>query len=67
MERNKRDAAVLDIINKEVKMRRDSAEEFKKGGREDLVAQTEAEIAVLMAYLPEQLSEEAVRTWFRKR
>ena len=56
------DAAVLDIISKEVKMRRDSVEEFTKGGREDLVAQTEAEIAVLMAYLPEQLSEEAVRT-----
>ena len=56
------DVAVLDIISKEVKMRRDSVEEFKKGAREDLVTQTEAEIAVLMAYLPEQLSEEAVRT-----
>ena len=42
-------------------MRKDSIDEFKKGGREDLVAQTEAEIAVLMPYLPEQLSEEEVR------
>lgn len=52
---------VLDIIAKEVKMRRDSLEEFKKGGREDLVAQTEQEIAILTPYLPEQLSEEAIR------
>lgn len=53
---------VLDIIAKEVKMRRDSLEEFKKGGREDLVAQMEQEIAILTPYLPEQLSEEAIRT-----
>ena len=42
-------------------MRRDSLEEFKKGGREDLVAQTEAEIAVLMPYMPQQLSEGEIR------
>ena len=55
------DAGVISIISKEVKSRRDSIEEFKKGGRDDLVAQTEAEIAVLMPYLPQQLSEEEVR------
>lgn len=42
-------------------MRRDSIEEFRKGGREDLVEKTEAEIAVLMPYLPAQLSEEEIR------
>ena len=52
---------VIALISKEVKMRKDSIEEFKKGGREDLVEQTEAEIAVLMPYLPKQLSEEEVR------
>ena len=55
------DEGVIAIIGKEVKMRRDSLEEFRKGNREDLVAQTEAEIAVLMPYLPQQLSEGEVR------
>ena len=55
------DNDVIALISKEVKMRKDSIEEFKKGGREDLVEQTEAEIAVLMPYLPKQLSEEEVR------
>ena len=55
------DNDVIALISKEVKMRRDSIDEFKKGGRGDLVAQTEAEIAVLMPYLPKQLSEEEVR------
>src|SRR5574344_381453 len=55
------DEDVITIIGKEVKMRRDSLEEFKKGGREDLVAQTEAEIEILMPYLPQQLSEGEIR------
>lgn len=55
------DDAVLAVISKEVKQRRDSIEEFKKGGREDLVAQNEAEIAVLMAYLPQQMAEDEIR------
>lgn len=42
-------------------MRRDSIEEFKKGGREDLIAKTQAEIDVLMPYMPAQLSEDEVR------
>ena len=48
-------------LSKEVKMRKDSIEEFKKGGREDLVAKTQAEIDVLMPYLPAQLSEDEIR------
>ena len=55
------DEAVISVISKEVKMRRDSIEEFQKGGREDLVSQTEAEIAFLMPYLPQQLSADEVR------
>lgn len=55
------DDAVLAVISKEVKQRRDSIEEFKKGGREDLIAQNEAEIAVLMAYLPQQMAEGEIR------
>jgi hypothetical protein len=52
---------VLDVLAKEVKMRRDSMEEFKKGNRDDLVQNLEAEIAVLLQYLPQQLSESEVR------
>lgn len=55
------DEAVIGVISKEVKMRKDSIDEFQKGGREDLVAKTQAEIDVLMPYLPAQLSEEEVR------
>lgn len=55
------DEGVLAVISKEVKQRRDSIEKFKKGGREDLVAQNEADIAILMEYLPAQLSEAEVK------
>jgi uncharacterized protein YqeY len=52
---------VLDVLAKEVKMRRDSMEEFRKGNRPDLVENLEKEVAVLMEYLPQQMSEEEVR------
>ena len=50
------DAAVLSVLDKMVKQRRDSVEQFEKGDREDLAAIERAEIAVLKDYLPEQLS-----------
>ena len=49
------DAAVLGVVNKMIKQRRDSIEQFTKGGRQDLVDQESAEIKVLEHYLPEQL------------
>lgn len=55
------DDEVLGVIGKEVKMRRDSIEEFERGGRADLVEKTQAEIAVLMPYLPEQLSADEIK------
>lgn len=55
------DEDVLAIIIKQIKQRRDSAAEFAKGNRPDLVAKEEAEIAVLEAYLPKQLDENAIR------
>ena len=55
------DAEVTAIIAKQVKQRRDSITEFAKGGRQDLIAQEEAEIAVLEVYLPRQLSEAEIR------
>ncbi|MFZ5965573.1 MAG: GatB/YqeY domain-containing protein [Bacillota bacterium] len=54
------DEDILDIIAKQVKQKRDSIEEFTKGGREDLVEQANAEIDILMDYLPQQLSEDEI-------
>jgi uncharacterized protein len=51
------DDDVAALIAREVKTRRESVEAFRKGGREDLAAREESEIAILAAYLPEQLSE----------
>ena len=50
------DNKVIDVITREVKRRRESIEAFRQGNRSDLVAQEEAELAVLMGYLPEQMS-----------
>jgi uncharacterized protein YqeY len=56
----------LRIVQKQVKQRRDSVAEFTKGGRLDLVAKEEAEIAVLEKYLPQQMSEAQVRAHAEK-
>ena len=52
------DDAIIDLIAKQLKQRRDSLVEFEKANRDDLVSETEAEIEVLKEYLPQQLSEE---------
>ena len=51
------DAQVLSVIDKMSKQRRESITQFKAGGRMDLVAKEEAELAQLSAYMPAQLSE----------
>jgi|TARA_B110000263_G_C15253589_1_gene485345 uncharacterized protein YqeY len=50
--------SVITVIAKQVKQRRESIEEFKKGKRQDLVTKEESELDVLMAYLPAQLEKE---------
>ena len=55
------DEQVLQIIQKEVKQRKDAAEAFKLGGKMDMAEKEEAEMKVLMAYMPAQMSEEEVR------
>ena len=52
------DAAVLDVLNKMVKQRRDSITQFRDGGRDDLADMEHNEIAVIEYYLPEQMSDD---------
>lgn len=54
------DAALMGVVTKMVKQRRDSITQFNQGGRADLAAVEEAEIEVLEAYLPEQLSADEI-------
>lgn len=55
------DSAILDVIAKQVKMRKDALVEFTKGARDDLVEATKKELDVLFSYLPKQLSYEEVK------
>ena len=50
------DEEVVDVISKQIKMRRDSIVEFGKASRDDLVSQYNREIDILNRYMPEQLS-----------
>ncbi len=54
------DDLLIDVVNRQIKMRKDSITEFEKASRTDLVEKTQAEIDILMNYLPEQLSSEEV-------
>lgn len=49
------------VLQKQVKQRRDSVEQFQAGGRDDLVAKESKEIEMLEKYLPAQMSEDEVR------
>lgn len=51
------DSAVLAIIEKMIKQRKDSIEQFQRGGRQDLVDKEQAELALLASYMPAQMSE----------
>lgn len=52
---------VLQLISSAMKQRRESIEQFAKGGRQDLVEQEEKELTILQSFLPEQISDEALR------
>ena len=55
------DAIILTLINKNVKQRRDSIEQFKNGGRADLVTKEEEQLNVILQYLPQQLSVDEIK------
>jgi len=54
------DDLLIDVVNKQIKMRNDSITEFKKANRMDLVEKNTFELEVLQQYLPEQLTKEEV-------
>jgi uncharacterized protein YqeY len=60
------DAGIVAIVEKLIKQRKDSIEQFAKAGRTDLVTQETNELNILQAYMPEQLSKEAVELLVQK-
>ena len=54
------DGDILGVIAKEIRQRKESIEAFKQGGRQELVAQEEAEMAVLEQYMPQQMSRDEI-------
>ena len=60
------DSGAIDIISREVKQHRESISEFGKGNRADLVAKEEDELALLLEYLPPQMSREEIAEAARK-
>ena len=55
------DEDVLSVIQKEIKQHRDSIEQFKNAGRQELVDKEQKELEILQIYLPEQMGEEEVK------
>ena len=60
------DDEFLAVISSEIKKRRDSVEQFEKGGRPELAEGEKEEIKILMEYMPEQMSENEIRVEVRK-
>jgi hypothetical protein len=59
-QREATDAEIEDIIRREVKRRQEAVEMFRQGRRDDLVAEEEAQLAILDEYLPEQMSRDEI-------
>lgn len=55
------DEEIVGVIQKQVKQRKEAIEAFKKGGRDEMAAKEEKELAILQQYLPEQLSEQETK------
>ncbi len=60
------DSAILALIAKQAKQRQESIDAFQLGGRDDLVAREEGDLAVLQSYLPKQLSREQIEAEARQ-
>lgn len=61
------DEEALAVISRAVKQRKDSIEQYEKGGRQDLVDAEKAELAILQTYLPQQMSREEVFAYVKEK
>ena len=59
------DDAIIGVISRQVRQRRESISEFRKGRRDDLVQREESELGVLLEYLPQQLTPEEIADMVR--
>lgn len=66
LKRELNDTEFLQILSSMVKQRKDSIEQFARGGRTDLVEKEEAELKIIHAFMPEQMSEEDILREIRK-
>ncbi len=55
------DEEIIEVISSEAKKRKDSIEQYKQGGRDDLAEEEKKELEILNKYLPEQMPEEEIR------
>ena len=55
------DPGVIQVISQQAKQRRETIESAKQGGRQDILTQATQELAILNSYLPQQLSEDAIK------
>ena len=60
------DEGVLAVLNTAAKQRRDSIEQFEKGGRQDLADKEKAELVIIQEYLPQQLSKDEVTAFIKE-
>jgi hypothetical protein len=60
------DDDIIDIISKQIKQKKNSIEDFRKGNREDLIELTKQEISILETYMPEQLSDDELEDIVKK-
>jgi uncharacterized protein len=56
------DPEIMDIVGSEIKRRKDSIEQYTQAGRPELAAKEDTEMKILLGYMPEQMSEEEVRS-----
>lgn len=66
LKRKMTDSEFLQMLSSMVKQRKDSIDQFKKGGREDLVEKEEAELKVIQQFMPVQISEEEIDAEIQK-
>jgi len=60
------DEEIISVISSEVKKRKESIESYEKGGRQEMAQKEKGELAILMEYMPEQMSDDDIRTEAKK-